>query len=124
MRLSDLLGSEVIAESGHKIGRIHEVRGVQDGPLQDAFGAALRIEGVIVGRGSIGTRLGFDRTDVKAPAAVRFIIESLVGRRLYVPWERITAIQEHCINISGSAADLEPPAQLSSSEQVDLGSPP
>jgi sporulation protein YlmC with PRC-barrel domain len=115
MRLSDLLDSEVIDETGKKIGRVHEVRASQNGPLQDAFGAALTVEGLIVGRGSIGTRLGFDRTDVKSPAAVRWIFEGIKGKRLFIPWDKITAIHEAGIHVAGAAEGFGAPDELPSS---------
>jgi sporulation protein YlmC with PRC-barrel domain len=121
MRLSDLLDLEVFDETGKKLGRVHEVRAIQNGPLQDAFGAALTIEGLIVGRGSLGTRLGFDRTDVKSPAAVRWVFEGLKGNRLFVPWEKIVAIHEDGIRIAGSAEEFGAPHELASS-QVDTRS--
>ena len=119
MRLSDLLNREVIDETGRKLGRVHEVRAIQNGPLQDAFGAALTIEGLIIGRGSLGTRLGFDRTDVKSPAAVRWIFEGLKGNRLFVRWDKIAVIHEDGIRVVGSAEDFRAPEELSSSEKVD-----
>jgi sporulation protein YlmC with PRC-barrel domain len=122
MRLNDLLGSLVIDEAGEPAGRVHEVRAVQNGPLQDAFGAALTLDGLIVGRGSIGTRLGLDRSDARSPAALRIIFEHLKGQRLYVPWDSIIAIEQGRIIVSGRIDDLEEPAQLSSSEQVEVGS--
>jgi sporulation protein YlmC with PRC-barrel domain len=118
MRLSDLLHCEVIDEEQRKIGRVHEVRAVQDGPLQGAFGAALRVEGLIVGRGSVGTRLGLDRKDVKALAVVRLIFEGLRGERLFVRWNRIVAIEKDRIVVSGED-NFEPAEQLSSTEQGD-----
>jgi sporulation protein YlmC with PRC-barrel domain len=122
MRLSDLLDREVIGETGKKLGRVHEVRAIQTGPLQDAFGAALTIEGVIVGRGSLGTRLGFDRTDVKSPAAVRWVFEGIKGDRLFIPWNQIVAIHEDGIHIAGTAEEFGAPDELASSAQVDTRS--
>jgi PRC-barrel domain len=122
MRLSDLLGSRVFDENGEEIGRVHEVRAVQDGPLQDAFGAALRIEALIVGRGSMGTRLGLDRPDARSPALVRIIFEGVRGKRRFVPWDNIVAIQQHRIDVSGTADDFEAPPELLS-EHVDADSP-
>ena len=45
MRLSDLLGADVVDEAGRHAGRVHDVRLVQDGPLVGSFGAALRVDG-------------------------------------------------------------------------------
>jgi sporulation protein YlmC with PRC-barrel domain len=121
MRLSDLLGSLVIDEAGEPAGRVHEVRAVQNGPLQDAFGAALTLDGLIVGKRSIGTRLGLDRPDVKSPAALRFVFEHLKGQRLYVPWHSIVAIEQRRIIVSGRTGDFEEAAPLSTGEQVEVG---
>jgi sporulation protein YlmC with PRC-barrel domain len=40
MRLTDLLGAEVVDRSGQHAGRVHDVRLVQDGPLVGGFGPA------------------------------------------------------------------------------------
>jgi hypothetical protein len=117
MRLSDLLGSKVIRQTEEELGRVHEVRAVQDGPIQGAFGAALRIDGLIVGRGSLGTRLGLDRKDVKSPAAIRFMLQRLHGRKLYVSWNDVLAIEKGRVIVS--TRRFGPPAELSATEQVD-----
>jgi sporulation protein YlmC with PRC-barrel domain len=121
MRLSDLLGSEVITQTQQRVGRVHEVRAVQDGPLQGNFGAALRIDGIIVGRGSLATRFGLDRKDVKSPAAIRVVLERIRGRRLYVPWSSIIAIEEDRV-IAAATDGFPEPEELSSTEQIDIGS--
>jgi sporulation protein YlmC with PRC-barrel domain len=45
MRLTDLLGAEVIDQEGRSAGRVHDVRLVQDGPPVGGFGASLRVAG-------------------------------------------------------------------------------
>ena len=40
MRLTDLLGAEVVDRCGQPAGRVHDVRLVQDGPLIGGFGPA------------------------------------------------------------------------------------
>jgi hypothetical protein len=123
MRLSDLLGSQVVTRTEQQIGRIHEVRAVQDGPLQGAFGAALRIEGLIVGRGSAATRLGLDRRDVKRLAAIQAILQRLHGRRLYVEWSDIIAIEQGRVIVAVPVEGFRRPAEMSWSEQVDVAGP-
>jgi hypothetical protein len=61
VRLSDLLGAEVIDESGRRVGQVHDVRLVQDGPMVATWGAAFRVDGLVVGPGSMGVRLGVHR---------------------------------------------------------------
>jgi sporulation protein YlmC with PRC-barrel domain len=119
MRLSDLLNSEVFDPDGHKVGRVHEVRAVKDGPIQGAFGAALRVDGLIVGKGSVGTRLGLDRTDVGRPLALRWIFGGVTGEKRYVRWDQVAAITGDRIILRVQARDLSEPERLSSLEQVD-----
>ena len=80
MRLSDLLGKDVVTGSGRSLGRVHDVRLVQDGPLLPPWGAAFRVHELAVGRRSLGTRLGYDRGDVTRPAAVTDRYQDVYGR--------------------------------------------
>jgi hypothetical protein len=107
MRLSDLLGSEVLDEFGRRIGQIHDVRMTRDGPLQGAFGAALRVDGLVVGRPAFGARLGLDRAEVRGP----WILKAFFGRLrtdLYAEWSRVRSIEQGRIRIRGTEADLPP----------------
>jgi sporulation protein YlmC with PRC-barrel domain len=119
MRLSDLLDAEVFDADNNKIGRVHEVRAVKDGPIQGAFGAALRLDGLIVGKGSVGTRLGLDRTDVGRPLALRWIFGGLSGETRYVRWDQVAAITDDRIILGVQTRELSQPERLSSLEQVD-----
>ena len=67
MRISDLLGSEVLQADGTRLGRVREVRIVQDGPIVNDLQAAFRVDAVIVGRGSLGVRLGYHAEHVRGP---------------------------------------------------------
>jgi sporulation protein YlmC with PRC-barrel domain len=102
MRLSDLLGSEVFASDGQKLGTVHDVRLVQDGPLLGDAGAAFRVHDLVVGRGSIGSRLGYDRghREVKGPLLLRLIFGARSPRE--IPWSAIREIAEKRI-----VADVE-----------------
>jgi hypothetical protein len=114
MRLTELLGAEVVDQAGQLAGRVHDVRLVQDGPLlAGGFGASLRLDGLIVGRRAVGARLGYERRRMKGPLPVRL----LFGRRhhdgRYVEWERIERIEPGRILISGAAGDLPAPGPSS-----------
>ena len=88
MRLSDLLGTPVVDEDGHELGIVHDVAAVQDGPIVGAFGAALRVESLIVGTHGLWVRLGLARSRVDGPG--------LLPRRRAatdeVPWERVRSV--------------------------------
>ncbi len=111
MRLSDLLDKEVLDERGESLGSVNDVRLVQDGPPQGDFGAALRVAGLIAGPGSVGSRLGFDQGLVPRPALLRALFTWLHRKRVFVPWERIAAIEEERIRIRGTRADLRHPRE-------------
>ena len=109
MRLSDLLGSSVIDESGTKLGAVLDVRAVQDGPVHPGFGAALRIDGLVVGRGGLAFRLGFHRLQVRGPWPLTAVFGRLEGRSLYVEWERVVGCADATVRIRGTGEDLGPP---------------
>jgi hypothetical protein len=109
MRLTDLLGAEVLDEAGRSAGHVHDVRLVQDGPVVGGFGAALRLDGLIVGRRAIGARLGYERRNMKGPLPVKLVIGWLYHDGRYVKWERIRTIEPDRIVISGAVDDLPSP---------------
>jgi hypothetical protein len=88
-------------------GHVHDVRLVQDGPVGAGFDAALRVQGLVVGRGAIAYRLGYGRTGSRGPWLVR-VIANLGHRALFVPWHRIASIDEDRIVLNVSTAELEP----------------
>ena len=113
MRLSDLLGADVVDEAGRSAGHVHDVRLVQDGPLVGGFGASLRVGGLIVGRRSIGARLGYERREMRGPLPVKLAVGWLYHDGRYVDWERVRTVEEARILISGSVEDLPAPGPSS-----------
>jgi hypothetical protein len=109
MRLSDLLGAEVLDEAGRSAGRVHDVRLVQDGPVTGAFGAGLRLDGLVVGRRAVGARLGYDRGRMKGPLPVKLLAGWLRHDGRYIAWGRILSIEPDRIVISGTVEDLPTP---------------
>ena len=85
MRGDDLLGLPVVGPSGQLLGRVLDVRLVQDGPLLGAF-AALRVEGFVVGKRRLASRLGYDRVDAQGPWMVSAAVRWLNRQNRYLPW--------------------------------------
>ena len=113
MRLSDLLGADVVDEAGRSAGHVHDVRLVQDGPLVGAFGAGLRVDGLIVGRRSLGARLGYERREMRGPLLVKLAVGWLFHDGRYVAWDRVQQVEPDRILISGSVEDLPAPGPSS-----------
>ena len=102
MRLSDLLTAEVVDERGTHVGHVRDVGVVRDGPWIDGFGPAYRLDSLIVGRGSLGARLGLDREHIQSPWLLRVIF----GRRRpqEIAWTDVTAVENQQIRIRTSAS--------------------
>ena len=115
MRLSELLGCEVVDERGRSAGRVHDVRMVQDGPPIGRFGARLRLDGLIVGRWALGARFGYDRGAMKGPWVLKRVVGSIGRGGRYLDWERVRSIDpaHERIEISGSVEDLPHPDPIS-----------
>jgi PRC-barrel domain len=86
MNLSDLLASEVVDDNGSRLGTVEDVRVVQDGPLLLPFGAAFRIDALVVGRHTIAIRLGYERGGIRGPWLLRGIFRSLERRAHVIEW--------------------------------------
>jgi sporulation protein YlmC with PRC-barrel domain len=112
MRLTDLLDAEVVDRSGLTIGRVHDVRLVQDGPPVGAAGASFRIEGLVVGGMSFGARLGYSRANVRGPWVLRRLFRRLRADDRLVPWPAVRAITDGSVLISVAADELVPPPVL------------
>lgn len=84
MRASELLGAAVPGPSGQDLGRVVDVRLVQDGPLLGAF-AAMRIDGLVVGQRRLASRLGDDRQEASGPAGLRAAVRWWTRDNRYLP---------------------------------------
>ena len=100
MRLSELVGRNVVTTDGDDLGRVHDVLLVQDGPLGANGQAGLRLHALAVGKRSFGTRLGFTQGTVEGP----WLLGALFTRapRL-VPWGAIVDRDEQRIVVDASA---------------------
>ena len=85
MRAADLLGRRVTGPGGEDLGRVLDIRVVQDGPLLGAY-AALRVDGLVVGTRAVSSRLGYDRAGVGGPKLVSGVVHALMRNNRYLPW--------------------------------------
>jgi sporulation protein YlmC with PRC-barrel domain len=96
VRLSELLGKPVIDESGRRIGVIHDVAATQDGPIVGAFGAALRIDALIVGTTGLWDRIGFSSAHISGPGLLRGL-SRFAARTDEVAWDRVLRITDDVV---------------------------
>jgi hypothetical protein len=108
MRLSDLLHTTVIDAAGREIGSVDDVRLVQDGPVLANFGAALRLDGLVVGMGAVGLRLGYHRAGVRGPWLLKVLFTWLERRARFVPWDAIEEIGGDTVRLNVPSEDLPP----------------
>jgi hypothetical protein len=97
MRLSELLTSEVVTEGGERVGHVRDVRLVRDGPALPGFGPSYRVHELLVGKGSLGARLGLDRDHMRKP----WLLRMLFGRRppQIVPWSSVISVSDGRVRV-------------------------
>jgi hypothetical protein len=100
MKLSDLLDARVVDEQGRGLGRVHDVHLVQDGPLVPGFGAALRVDELIVGRGAVGARLGFHRDAMRGPLPLKAFFRWALRERQSIKWSRVLEWEDGVVRVS------------------------
>jgi hypothetical protein len=105
-QISELLHSTVVDVDGAELGSVNDVRLVQDGPLLDGFGAALRVDGLVVGAGSLAVRLGYHRHGVAGPALLKTIFGALERRARFVPWEQVEEWAGSTVRLRCRSADV------------------
>ena len=113
MRLSDLLHEPVYDSEWRPIGRVQDVRLVQDGPLQGLTGAAFRVDGLVVGRSAMGVRLGFLRREMHGPWPLKVLFERLERRVKSLPWSQVEDWGTDGVRASVPLAELGPPPPVS-----------
>jgi hypothetical protein len=85
MRGADLIGRPVRGPGGRELGRVIDVRLVQDGPLVGAF-AALRVESLVVGHHRLAAHLGYDRAGTRGPWLVNAVVDRITRHNRELPW--------------------------------------
>jgi sporulation protein YlmC with PRC-barrel domain len=89
MRLSELVGREVVDAAGARVGRVADLVLVQDGGMRGPYTASLRGVALIVIERRNTRLLGYER-DMR-PVVFRWLIRRLSGRALRVPWEQVAS---------------------------------
>jgi hypothetical protein len=106
MRLSDLLHCRVLDRDGQDMGSVDDVRLVQDAPVNAGFDAGLRLDGLVVGRGGLGIRLGYHRAGVRAPWVLRRLFTRLEHRAHFVKFEDVEGWDDGVVRLRVGQAEV------------------
>ena len=109
MRLADLIGSKVLDADGVDVGRVGDVWLTQDGPPIGVFGAALRVDSLVIGRFGLASRAGYDRDDSRGPAPIAWFLHRRTAHRPVFRWPDIASLEEGRIRLRSRVADLDRP---------------
>jgi sporulation protein YlmC with PRC-barrel domain len=112
VRLTDLLGAHLVDRDGTDVGKVRDVWLVQDGPPIGPFGAALRVDRLVIGWFGLGSRLGYERPLITGPWPLAWYFHRRHGRRGAVAWSDVAAIEPERVRLRVAADRLERPRSL------------
>lgn len=113
MRLSDLLGKRVVDPAGRDFGACHDVRVEQRQPLGRRD--ALVVTGIVVGKGAVGSRLGYG-FDTRGPWLLDQTIGRLARKARYVAWQDLDVYDDRIV-ITVATERLKQPPELDSAAE-------
>jgi hypothetical protein len=87
VKVSDLLGRPVLDGSGRAVAKVHDVAFIQGADFGDR--EALVLSGLVLGRGSIGVRLGYGSPDLTGPWLLRTVFGALSRHARFVAWQDV-----------------------------------
>jgi hypothetical protein len=119
VRLSDLLGAEVVDDRGRSAGRVHDLRLEQAMP-----GARFQLDGLVVGRRALGARFGFDRGTTRGPWLLKVVFGWAGHDGRYVSWDRVRSVEHHRSGASGAHGQVggdDPFAEFDVAQRVRDG---
>jgi sporulation protein YlmC with PRC-barrel domain len=109
MRVTDLIGHEVFGADGTTLGKVHDVRLVR----QARYGAAgaLRLDGLVIGKGGAAVRLGYASDDVTGPWLLKAVLGRVARRARYVPWTDVQLVDGRIV-VRADHASLRRPREV------------
>jgi sporulation protein YlmC with PRC-barrel domain len=112
VRLTDLLGAHLVDRDGTDVGKVRDVWLVQDGPPIGPFGAALRVDRLVIGQFGLGSRLGYERPFITEPWPLAWYFHRRHGGRGAVSWSDVAAIEPERVRLRVAADRLERPRSV------------
>jgi hypothetical protein len=106
MLMSDLMGTRVVDADDVDLGKVFDIRLVQDGPYLEGFGHALRVDALVVGTRSLPERLGYVRGGVRGPTLIRRLSSAIEARSFMVDWSHVE-IGDGIIRVRRSTSEMK-----------------
>jgi sporulation protein YlmC with PRC-barrel domain len=98
MILSDILGRPVVDANGVHLGTVLDLRFVVDGAPGKLLSEA-RLDGLVVSPKGRHSYLGYERSNVNAPAIINGIVRWLHRGTFYVRWEAVQQVSTHQVRL-------------------------
>ena len=89
MRLTDLLGADVVDAAGDPLGQVTDVRLAQTGPVGTGVLARFVAESLLVSPRHTGSLFGYERRHDQGPALLRAAVRLLHRRAVMVRWDAV-----------------------------------
>ncbi len=100
MRIGEVLGAEVVAEDGRRLGEVHDVR------LRRTPKDEIVIDGLVIGAGALAVRLDYTSGDVGGPWLLAWLMRRLGRRALYRRGTGSNGRHRTVCALTGSTGDL------------------
>jgi hypothetical protein len=104
MRASELFGLEVFDRDGEHLGVVHDVRVARE--PTNAGAGILTLEGLVVGSGSLGVRLGYGHGGTQGPWILTQLFRRRARRIHFVPWPAIERRTREEVHLRVGVGDL------------------
>ena len=96
MRLSEILGNQVVDERGEALGVVADVQLVRD----EGYWT---VKGLRVAQGHVRSLFGYEREGAGGPAVVRWLVRRLHRGDRFVPWEDVRFVSDRLVRVRGQA---------------------
>lgn len=106
MRLSALLGCTVHDRDGVRVGVVHDVRLVADGPPYRSGLPSYRLAALICGPVETAQRLGYGREDLTGPALLDRLFTYLAHHSRVVDWDLVERVSGSLLHLSVPRGEL------------------
>jgi hypothetical protein len=105
--LREILGMDVVAADGRRIGHVNDLRLAPTGAVEGAM-ARLVVDGLVVAGRHAGSMLGYDRRAEQGPRLIRWAVRGLHRHGGYAPWAGVREIDWQANRILLAGPSLEP----------------